>query len=107
MSIKLVDMRKTAADKAEEYSTMPMTLGAVNEYPYGLSLCLEDETLEKLNVDHADWSVGDIFDLRAMARVTSVSENETESGEKKRVELQIIMLGAESESAEGDEDEGD
>lgn len=93
---KLVDMRKTPEEKMEDM--MPM--GTVNEYPYGLCIRLTQDELDKLDVDHADWEIGDIFDLRAMARVTSVSENETEAGKKCCVELQIVMLGAESESEE-------
>lgn len=99
---KMVDMRKTSEQKAEEM--MPCSPGAISEYPCGLCICLDDATLEKLSVDHDDWAVGDIFDLRGMARVTSVSENETESGKRKRVELQFVMLGAESEDAEDSED---
>ena len=96
---KLVDMRKTAEEKAEDM--MPM-LGSVNEYPYGLCIRLTQDELDKLDVDHTDWEIGDIFDLRAMARVTSVSENETEAGKHCCVELQIVMLGAESESEEAE-----
>lgn len=98
---KLVDMRKTPAEKAEDAVCMPM--GVVNEYPYGLCMSLCDEELEKLDVDYTDLQVGDIIDMRAMARVTSVSKNETEVGERIRVELQIVLLGIESESEEVDE----
>lgn len=98
---KLVDMRKTPAEKLEDANCM--TLGAVNEYPYGLCLSLGNDELDKLGADHTDLTVGDIVDLRAMARVTSISENETEEGKKCRVELQIVMLGAELESEEDEE----
>lgn len=93
----------TSEEKMEANCSLPVF--NQSEYPYGLSISLDDASIEKLDVDHADWEVGDIFDLRAMARVTSVSENETESGKRCRVELQIIMLGCESESDELDEDE--
>lgn len=96
MVMKLVDMRKTPEDKAEDLG-LP---GSVNEYPYGLAIRLTDSEIERLQVDHAEWGVGDIFDLRAMARVTSISKNETADGERCSIEMQIIMLGAESEDDE-------
>ena len=99
---KLVDMRMTSEEKME--ANMPFSFNQ-SEYPYGLSISLDQNTLAKLDVDHEDWQIGDIFDLRCMARVTSVSENETESGKCCRVELQIVMMGAESESNETDEEE--
>lgn len=80
---------------------------SINEYPYGLCIRLTESEIDRLQVDHKDWEVGDIFDLRAMARVTSISENETEAGMRCGVELQIIMLGCESETAEDGEDTED
>ena len=99
---KLIDMRLTSEEKMEEGMMMPFNQ---HEYPYGLSISLDNTTLEKLGVDHDNFEIGDIYDLRAMARVTSVSSNETESGECCRVEMQIVMLGCENESSEDDEEE--
>lgn len=99
---KLVDMRKTPAEKAED--TMCMPSGCINEYPYGLCVSLGDEELNKLEADYSDLTVGDIIDMRSMARVTSISKNETESGERTRIELQIVMLGIENESTEADDE---
>lgn len=96
---QLKDMRKTPEEKMED---MISPIGAVNDYPYGLCIRLTQDELEKLDVDHSDWKIGDIFDLRSLARVTSVSENETESGKRCCVELQILMLGAESEAEEAE-----
>lgn len=96
---KLIDMKMTPEETAE--SMMP----SVGSYPYGLSICLCQDELEKLEVSHEDCEVGDIYDLRAMCKVTSVSENEDAGGKRCRVELQIIMLGVESESDEADEEE--
>lgn len=93
---KLVDMRRTAEEKAE---LGPMSWNP-SEYPVGLSICLCEDELEKLQVEHDDCQVGDIYDLRALAKVTSVSEQENENGKSCRIEMQIIMLGVESESDE-------
>ena len=96
--MRLTDMRLTKEEKADNMG-MPCVFNQ-SEYPYGLSISLDEKTIEKLNVDHSDWQIGDVFDLRAMARVTSVSENESENGKTCRVELQIVMLGCESEDDE-------
>lgn len=85
-------------------SSGPWPVGDTPKYPYGLAICLNTETLEKLGVDHGDWEVGDLFDLRCMAKVTSVSEQESESGKDCRIELQIVMMGAESEDDEYDDE---
>lgn len=107
MPSKLVDMALTTQEQAESINKMPYAHGNAPKYPYGLCLCLNNETLEKLNVDRADWQIGDVFDLRCMAKVTSISENENDSGKDCRVEMQIVMMGAESETDEGEEDEAD
>ncbi len=65
-------------------------------YPYGLCLSLNDETLDKLNMED-NCSVGDQVHFHCLAKVTSTTENE---GSGKRIELQVIAM-----SAEGEEDE--
>lgn len=79
---------------------MPIPMPDKPKWPYGLRICLTEKELEKLDLD-ADCSVGDIIDLRAFARVTSVSSNEMEGGKCcSRVELQIEEMSVESETAE-------
>ena len=57
-------------------------------YPYGLSFCLENSELEKLDVDIEDWAVGDIFPLDIFAKLTSLSQNESTDGKRIRAEFQ-------------------
>lgn len=71
-------------------------------YPYGLCISLTQDELEKLEVDYEDWTVGDFFKLDALAKITSISENESTDGKRCRVEMQIVAL-----SGEGSEDEED
>ncbi len=68
-------------------------------YPYGLSICLTQDELDKLDLD-SDCQVGDTIHLFAMAKVTSISKNETTEGENCRIELQITDLGLEDEDEE-------
>lgn len=95
-------MALTPKEQEERSNAGLWPVGDAPKYPHGLAICLNTETLEKLGVDHEDWEFGDLFDLRCMAKVTSVSEQETEGGKDCRIELQIVMMGAESED---DEDE--
>lgn len=102
----LVDMSLTAEDRKEDY---PMVLAGTDshngpKYPYGLSISLTQHELEKLNVDYSDWNVGDHFHLICMAKITSISENETEKGKNCRVELQITALSGENEELESEEE---
>lgn len=94
---KLVDMRMSAEEKME--NSMPYSFDQ-REYPCGLSISLGENELEKLKVDADSFEIGDIIDLRAFAKVVSISENSTDKGECCRVELQIIMLGVEEEAEE-------
>ena len=104
-SVKMMDMGKTPEEVKEEQKKYdaPMSISdTVNRYPYGLCLSLTDVELAKLKLDIPD--AGDMIHLFAMAKVTSVSQNENTKGEKCcRVELQITHLGLENE----DEEEAD
>ncbi len=88
MPRKLVDMRRTEADKAEDMSVEIETA----DYPYGLCLCLDDGILEKLDLED-DMEAGDTITFMATAKVTSVSAREVGGSVQKRVELQITNMG--------------
>ncbi len=96
---KLVDM---AVEAGENDGMYPMAVGGMDNsprYPYGLSISLTEKELEKLDLD-TSCEVGDLIHLFAMAKVTSVSQNETQKGTCCRVELQIMFLGLEDEDEE-------
>ena len=102
--VKLVDMSRSAEEMKEDSSSYPVSNTPL--YDYGLTLRLNHETLEKLDLDDDDVEVGDLLDFRAMAKVTSVSKNDTGVGERCCVELQIIYMGIpENESSEYDDGE--
>ena len=103
---KMVDMAKTPVEIKEEKAEMavPAMEGDMPKYPWGLCISLDNESLDKLGAD-ADCEVGDLVHIMAMAKVTSVSQNETTEGTNKRVELQIVQMSVEDESTEGDEEE--
>lgn len=97
----MVDMKKTMADKAEEVSDMRCTPAIENvaDYPFGLSISLGEDELDKLGLDQS-CEVGDMIDLRAFAEVTSVSKHMIGDKAHCRVELQITRMAVENESTE-------
>lgn len=103
MPLKLKDMAKTEEERKKD---MPMMAALTDQsiYPYGLCISLDDETLEKLGLDD-DCEPGDHINLSALAKVTSVSKNDTADGQRCRVELQITHLGTDEDEEEEEEEE--
>ncbi|HLX18462.1 MAG TPA: hypothetical protein VKS24_25015 [Bradyrhizobium sp.] len=96
---RMIDMELDDEDKVE--TMCPPALENVPDYPWGLRITLTHRELEKLGLDD-DCSVGDVIDLRAFARVCSISSNETAMGPECRIELQITQLAVENEMDEED-----
>lgn len=101
----MVDMAQSPKE-AEQYPSTVPSPGSAPKYPYGLCICLCEEELEKLNLDHEGVEPGDMLHLHCMATVTSKSTNETQDGDKHcRIELQITHIAAEDEDEENEENE--
>ncbi len=98
---KIVSMERTAPEMAEAANPAYN----VPKYSYGLSLCFDQETLDKLDLDSEDVEPGDLLHMVCMAEVTSVSKQDTGDGEKCRIELQLTHVGLENASTEYDDDE--
>lgn len=86
-----VDMAKAPAELAEESKPYDEQQHALPIYPYGLCLCFGNEELDKVGLT-SDCEPGDTVHFQAIAKVTSVSKNETTEGPKSRVELQITHI---------------
>ena len=103
------DMARSPEDLKKDRE-IPMAMAAKVSsptYPYGLTLCFDDETLEKLGIDGDLPEVGDMIHIMGMAKVTCASETErtSEDGGKetcRRIELQITHLAAEDEDEEAE-----
>jgi hypothetical protein len=97
----MTDMKRTPAEKVEEAVDMMCTapISNVADYPYGLSLTLTEDELEKLGLD-TNCDVGDLVDIRAFAEVTSVSKHQSDGKDRCRVELQIVRMSVENEDTE-------
>ena len=75
------------------------------EYPYGLRICLDSESLAKLGITELP-AIDAEFKITALACVVSVSQHESQGTDKpnRSVDLQIEMMQlapAKEESGEG------
>ncbi len=110
----MVDMAKSPAEVKDDLKSIPIASSSkpsVPSYPYGLCISLNEDDLAKLGMDDGDLpAIGEMIHLAAMAKVTSVSENQTtaEDGAVKkccRIELQITHLATENEDEKTVRDE--
>lgn len=98
----MVDMRRTTEEKVEAVAAPIASIP--DDYPYGLCLSFDHDTLEKLDLD-ADCDVGDLIVLRMICRVTSCSQREVNGKPDCRIELQGIDVKVLGEIGDGDEDD--
>ena len=86
---------------SNDRQAMPAMENSGPSYPYGLAIRLDHNSIEKLGVDLSDVSVGEMFHLFCLAKVTSKNENEGGCC----LEMQITNIGVESEDKENEEAE--
>ena len=91
----LVSMKRDKKKKDKKADNSPMccpTPCDAPEYPWGLSITLESESLDKLGMDDLP-RVGSTVKIVAETRVESVSSRSTsEDDENRSVQLQIVKL---------------
>lgn len=68
-----------------------VAVSAHEEYPYGLEISLDDESLKKLGMEGMP-AIGSTSILTAKVKVTSVSESASENGKDRYVRLQITEM---------------
>lgn len=93
-----VSMALDPKERSEDTPAVADT-SAMPVYPYGLSICLQEEQLAKLDLED-DVEVGNMIALHCLAKVTSVAKNDTTDGTKTRVEMQIVAIEAEENEEE-------
>jgi hypothetical protein len=96
-----VDMARKPAEMAKISGSAYPATPEQPIYPYGLCIHLNQEDLEKMDLEDG-FEVGDVIDMRCLAKVTSVSKNETTEGVNSRVEIQITHLATETEYEESE-----
>ena len=83
----LISMKRTVEEKKEDKDGS--CLGPSNDFPWGLRLDLDKESLDKLNVD---LKVGQEVYVSGLAKVVRVSESADEEEERRSAELQVTEL---------------
>jgi hypothetical protein len=88
-TMKLISMKRSP--KSEKPTNKAEVAGPSDAYPYGLQLRLENDSIEKLDIELP--KVGSTVTVMAKAKVTSVSQNESNgSGKRRSIELQLTDL---------------
>lgn len=99
----MVDMKRSPKEKVEVAESTSPVADNIPDYPWGLSISLCEEELEKLGIDPENLGVGDILHMHALMKITSVSSSENEhTGKCCRVELQITHMSGEEEDQENE-----
>ncbi len=101
----LVNMKLDNKEKKETAIGVEQPAKGPN-YPWGLAITLEDESLKKMKVKLADYQVGDEVILHAECKVTRLSQSEREGdGKNRTMELQITSMGLEASEDEPEVEE--
>lgn len=98
---KMVSMQKTPMKMEQDAISVPQEC----IYPYGLSITLGDEEIEKLGIDCDDEEclVGNYVHGHFLAEVTGYHKSDTSDGTKRTLNIQVTHLELESEQSENDE----
>jgi hypothetical protein len=92
--MKMADMKRSKADKKADSVVSAVPTGEYEgpDYPYGLCINLEKDSLEKLGLSKLP-EVGEEMIIQAQVKVTRVSASADQKNEHKGVELQIVKMG--------------
>lgn len=91
--MKMTSMKRTKEDRNQTKQAVSIDNPSSEDYPYGLSVDLDHESLEKLGMDKLP-RVGQKLHLHAHAHVTSVREEHRDGGKKHRhLTIQLRKMG--------------
>lgn len=87
----LTDLKRTKEEKKPMGTPMPCE--SQDEYPYGLCIDLNTDSLDKLGISIDKFSVKDIVCIYAECQIKSISQSShIEGKEDKRLSLQITKM---------------
>ena len=91
--MKLINMKRTKTEKKESTKDCaPCSSSSTEEYPYGLEIRLEKETLKKLGIDVDDIAIGRKLTVEATAKVTNLNKSLSVSNDSSSMSLQITDM---------------
>lgn len=88
MNMKIPKKEMTEANPVD--AMMPFD---IPNYPHGLKICLDNDSVERLNFNIDKHKVGETGEITARYVIEAIEARRTESGEDKEVRLQITDLG--------------
>jgi len=91
MTTQLVSMKLSVEEAKAETMLGSSSDDDLPKYPYGLSICLDDDALEKLGITELP-AVGSTMQLVATVEVQSVSQYENQKGADNNLNLQITDM---------------
>lgn len=99
--MKMVDLKKTAADKkeAEKRWKEGPSIGGGEEYPSDMQLRLDKGSMKKLGMTVDKLKVGDTVEISGTAKIVSTHKSAGSSGEDEHARLQLTHLGVEHKPA--------
>jgi len=77
----------------KEAGEIPTDSSKPDPYPWGLEICLEKESIDKLGLDIDDFSIGGKVNIVCTAEVTNLSQSVSKKDGNLSVRLQITDLG--------------
>jgi len=91
MALKSMKLFKDA--KKRERKSMQCSPSDGPEFPRGLSISLDNESLKTLGIDTKSLSTGEVLVISAKTKITDISEHSREGGkDHKNVSLQITHM---------------
>lgn len=94
MAKKLVDMKRTKAERKAEHEKYDKPMGG-DDYGYGLRVRLDHHHLKKLGITNLP-KAGDKVHIHAKAHVSSVGHNSREGHDDRHVELELRHMAMEA-----------
>jgi hypothetical protein len=99
----LVDVKRTKADKeAERKSWEGDSVERMDDYPYGLTVHLDHETIEKLGLSDMDLDAGEPVMLVSEATVTEDRINTVNGKTRRSMSLQLRKIAVTQEAKRED-----
>lgn len=89
--MNLVSMKSSKKKIQETCKPSPVD---AHSYPYGLTITLHEESINKLGIKLEDFSVGGPITLAALGKIKELSESSSEysSGEKNERKTMVIQI---------------
>lgn len=96
--MNLVDVKRTKADKeAERESWKGESIEQMDDYPYGLTVHLDNDTMEKLGLTAKDFDAGQPVMLVSEAVVTEDRINTVNGKTRRSMSLQLRKISIDQE----------